>query len=132
MQSGLSNDYCLQIFHLEDSLPDADILRRSLKDIPCSILQIFTEESFEAALNGGNVDLIISDSGIPSFDTFGALSLARRTKPQLPFIFFSDNDSPRLKEKALAEGATAFISKRNLPELIQAVRDLSRKTRSEV
>src|SRR5688572_5638107 len=89
----------LRIFYIEDSVPDAEILRRGLRDIPCSILCLYTEESFEAALKTGEVDLIISDSSLPSFDTFGALHLTRQTRPQLPFIFFSGNDSPALREK---------------------------------
>jgi CheY-like chemotaxis protein len=131
MQAESSSGNCLKIFHLEDSLVDAEILRRGLKNISCSILQIFDDNSFATALKAGQVDVIISDCNLPSFDTFEALSLTRQTRPDLPFIFFSDNDSPRLKEKVLAQGAAAFISKRNLSELIQLIGELPQKSENQ-
>lgn len=131
----------LRIIHLEDDPKDAELIGAELAEsgIRCSITRVSTVEAFEGALRDGRIDLIISDSALPGFDTMQALSKAREKFPNLPFIFVSGNMSPKLKAKAFACGASGFISKSNSAKLARAVRrlffaerDLKRVTLPEV
>lgn len=114
---------CLKVLHLEDDPLDAELIRYQLENcaIPCSITQIHNEKELQAALNDGKVDVILSDSSLPCFDTFTALDMVKKRRPEVPFIFVSGTFSPAVKTRAVERGATDFISKDNLALLPIAV-----------
>jgi CheY-like chemotaxis protein len=116
----------LCVLHLEDNSWDAELIKRELAkhDIPCSITQLCTEKDFEAAIHKGGVDLILSDSQLPGFDTLTALTRSREVCPTVPFIFVSGTTSPTLKANAFFRGAADFVPKDELPYLASAVRRL--------
>jgi len=107
----------LQVLHLEDDPVDAELIQRNLQDhnIHCQITRVCTQKDFEAEIQKGGIDCILSDSHLPGFDTLSALVLMRETRPAVPFIFVSGNDSPQIKADALLLGASDFISKNDLP-----------------
>src|SRR6267154_6738292 len=76
---------------LEDNPYDALILKRSLSsEWPnCQIEHVHKQAEFAAALNQGNVDLILSDYFNPGFHGLKALALAREHCPDVPFLFVS-------------------------------------------
>ena len=114
---------CLRVIHLEDDPVDAELIAHSLENhgVQCAIIRVDTKQSFEAALEKGGIDLILSDSKLPGFDTLTALTQARRRLPDVPFIFVSTSLSPKIKADAFLRGATDFISKENLPKLAHVV-----------
>ena len=116
----------LRVLHLEDNSLDAELIREELarSAIPCSITQIWTEKDFNAALQKGDIDLILSDSQLPGFETNKALTRAREVCPSVPFIFVSGTTSPVLKANAFFRGATDFIQKDQLPKLVALVNQL--------
>lgn len=113
----------IRVMHLEDNQMDAELIHNALEEhhIPCSITRIDSRPAFEAALQAERVDLILSDSSLPSFDTLGALVLARERFPNIPFIFVSGSSSPRVKAEASRLGASDFISKDDLSRLARVV-----------
>jgi CheY-like chemotaxis protein len=113
----------LHILHLEDDANDAELIELELQDygIPCSVTRISTAENFDKVLQDGGIDLILSDSSLPGFDTLSALTSARVLYPEVPFIFVSGTDSPQIKAEAFRHGASNFISKSQLPKLAQAI-----------
>jgi len=115
---------CLRVLHLEDDPLDAELIKSALEDqkIPCAFTQVRTPQAFEIALEKGGIDLILSDSQLPNFDTMVALTLAQQKHPEIPFIFISGTDSPKTKRDAFRRGAVDFISKNNLPKLAHVIR----------
>lgn len=116
----------LRILHLEDNSWDAELIRTELEStrIPCSITQIYTEKEFEAALQNCSIDVILSDSQLPSFETLKALTRSREVCPDVPFIFVSGTSSPAIKANAFFRGATDFIQKDELPKLVSLLNRL--------
>jgi CheY-like chemotaxis protein len=113
----------LRVLHLEDNSLDAELIRNELEehDIHCNFTQIHNRQAFEAELQKGRVDLILSDSQLPGFDTMSALALTRQRFQNLPFIFVSGSTSFNVKGEAFRKGATDFIGKDNLPKLARVV-----------
>lgn len=116
----------LQVLHLEDDLLDAELIRAELEEhhIPCSVTLIASAREFTVTLRERHVDLILSDSSVPGFDTLSALKITREHHPEVPFVFISDNSSPRIRAEAYRLGAADFISKREvskLPRIITAL-----------
>jgi DNA-binding NtrC family response regulator len=116
----------LRVLHLEDNSWDAELVREELKrsSVPCSITQICTEKDFNAALKRGGIDMILSDSNLPSFETLKALTRTREICPAVPFIFVSGTSSPAMRANAFFRGATDFIQKDELPKLVALVNRL--------
>jgi len=113
----------LRVLHLEDNLFDAELIRTELENhnIPCVFTPIHTREAFEAALQQGGVDVILSDSQLPGFDTMSALTFAQQTRPEVPFIFVCGIVPPNVKGEAFRRGAVDFISKDRLPKLANVI-----------
>jgi CheY-like chemotaxis protein len=116
----------LRVLHLEDNSWDAELIRTELErsHVPCSITQVWTEKDFNAALEGGGIDLILSDSRLPGFETMKALTRTREVCPTVPFVFVSGMASPTMKANAFFRGATDFIQKDELPKLVSLVNRL--------
>lgn len=112
-----------RVLHLEDDPLDVELIKIELqkRHILCSVIRIWTQKHFEAELQKGGIDLILSDSQLPNFDTLSALMLARQRHPDVPFIFVSGTISPNIKEVAFRRGATDFVGKDDLPRLTQVV-----------
>lgn len=109
----------LQVLHLEDDLNDAELIKIELEQnhIPCSVTLIASANEFAVTLREREIDLILSDSSVPGFDTLSALKLTREHHPEVPFVFISGNSSPKVRAEAIRLGAANFISKRDLAKL---------------
>ena len=81
----------LRILHLEDDENDAGLVQASLEAgaISCVTHRVHSRAEFEASLEGDEIDLILSDYSMPSFDGLSALEIARAKRPDLPLIFVS-------------------------------------------
>jgi len=113
----------LRVVHLEDDPYDAELIESSLKEhnLDCSITIVHSKEAFENSIQKGDVDLILSDSKLPGFDTVLALAMAKERIPNVPFIFVTGSVSPKTKADAFMKGAADFISKDNLPKLARVI-----------
>ncbi|MHB1081314.1 MAG: sensor histidine kinase [Prosthecobacter sp.] len=114
----------LRILHLEDNPDDAALILYHLKSggIPCTITCVSNRADFVAALERGGFDLILSDYTLPDFDGHSALSLARSTCPDLPFILVSGTMGEDFAIESLRSGATDYVLKMRLSRLVPAVR----------
>jgi len=114
---------CLRVLHIEDDPLIAEIVQIKMLrlPVPCEVTRAETKEAFEAAFEQGAFDLVISDSQVPDLDTYSALARVREKYPGVPFIFLSANRRPNAKEDALKRGATDYVNKGNLVELIPAI-----------
>lgn len=115
----------LRVLVLEDTPADAELLRRELKrgglDSHCSVVD--RREDFVRLLRECRPDVILSDHGVPGFDGYCALAIARQTSPEIPFIFVTGssvlphNPNPQWQ-------ADAHLSKSELRRLVPAIQAL--------
>lgn len=114
----------LHILHLEDSRMDAELIAFALKNggIDCAITQVRRESDFETALDKKRFDVILADGSIPSFDGLAALREARKKYPGIPFIFVSGNAWQERIDEYLKAGATEYINKDHLGDIVQAIK----------
>jgi serine phosphatase RsbU (regulator of sigma subunit) len=113
----------LRILHLEDDRQDAELVEAILaaEGYDCDILVVAGREEFAAALDSGDVDLILADFALPSFNGMDALELARREHPEIPFIFVSGRLGEEAAIESLKSGATDYVLKNRLSRLLPAV-----------
>ncbi len=114
----------LRVLHLEDSPRDAELIRSTLEDgdLACDLIVVESELDFTRHLSQGQFDLILSDYGLAGYDGLSALELARRTKPEIPFILISGTLGEEEAVVSLKTGATDYILKNRLTRLVPAVR----------
>ena len=113
-----------RILHLEDDPRDAVLVRAALEGdgIDCEVINVSTRADFISALERGDIDLVLSDFALPSFDGLSALALARQMTPDTPFILVSGTMGEEAAIESLRNGATDYVLKHRLIRLAPAVR----------
>ena len=81
-----------------------------------------TARRFEAALDAGAFDIILSDYHLPSFTGLEALAMARKKCPHTPFILISGTIGEQAAIESLKAGATDYVLKQQPERLPSAVR----------
>jgi len=114
----------LHILHLEDDLADAALIQATLgsSGIACEITCVQTQPEFVAALEQGDIQLILSDFSLPKFDGLSALALVRERWPAIPVILVSGTLGEELAVESFKSGATDYVLKDRLIRLAPAVR----------
>ncbi|MDB6127917.1 MAG: signal transduction histidine kinase, nitrogen specific, NtrB, partial [Verrucomicrobia bacterium] len=113
----------LRVLHLEDDLPDRELVSRVLAgaDLACDFIYAACQAEFEAALEGPPFDLILSDFAIPGYDGTSALALAQARYPEVPFLVVSGTIGEERAIHSLKSGATDYVLKHRLERLLPAV-----------
>jgi len=127
----------LRILHLEDDAFDAELVHRTVdRWAPATHWISATSRSeFLDALASQPIDAVLSDNSIHGIDGLQALTMVRKTRPDLPFIFVSGNPDDRRAQACVAAGASDYVCKDQLWRLepalhsLQAQRDATRMTR---
>jgi PAS domain S-box-containing protein len=114
----------LRILNLEDNPLDTELVYATLAHggIACNILRVQTREDFAAALERDDIDLILADYSLPSFDGLSALRVAQEIRPEVPFVLVSGALGEEMAIEALKSGATDYVLKQRLERLVPAVR----------
>jgi PAS domain S-box-containing protein len=114
----------LHILHLEDDPNDAALVQSTLEagGITCATTCVQNRDDFVAALERGNIDLILSDCTLPDFDGMSALKIAHAKWPAIPLIFVSGTLGEEKAIDSLKSGATDYVLKERLARLVPAVR----------
>jgi len=109
---------------VEDDPRDADLslqrLELAMLDVQVTIVD--TAESFTAALDSGDFDLVLSDFHLPQFSGPEALRILMSRPHPLPFIFVSGVLGEEHAVDMLKEGATDYVLKQRLERLPIVVR----------
>src|SRR5262249_40407120 len=113
----------LRVLLLEDDPADVDLIQGLLEadGFALETTRVQTRAEFVSALERPDIDLILADHRLPSFDGFSALKLASNARPDLPFIFVSGSLGEELAIEALHIGATDYVLKTRLSRLVPAV-----------
>jgi PAS domain S-box-containing protein len=108
---------------VEDVVQDATLIEHTLKDsgFEFTFKRVDTEDDFLKQLERFHPSVILSDHGLPAFDGFTALSLAKDRAPDVPFIFVTGSLGEEMTIKALKSGAADFILKHRLGTLPPAI-----------
>ncbi|HEU5124402.1 MAG TPA: PAS domain S-box protein [Verrucomicrobiae bacterium] len=123
-----------RILHLEDNESDRLFVREILESnqFSAEIKAVKTREEFQAALETGKYDLILSDYTLPSFDGMSALALARKLCPEIPFIFFSGTIGEEVAIESLKNGAVDYVLKQRPNRLVPAIRRAVRNSEERI
>jgi PAS domain S-box-containing protein len=114
----------LRILHLEDNPLDAELVQAQLSEggIACELVRVQERADFAAALEEGGFDLILADYALPGFDGLSAMEMARKIRPEPPFILISGTLGEEVAIETLKKGATDYVLKHRLQRLVPAVR----------
>jgi PAS domain S-box-containing protein len=114
----------LRVLLVEDSEDDALLLVRSLRrgGYDPTWERVDTAVTMEAALDGRGWDLVISDHGMPTFNSLAALALLRsKGFVDLPFVIVSGQIGEDAAVAAMRAGAHDYLMKDNLARLNSAI-----------
>lgn len=114
----------LNVLILEDAPEDAALIERELRKggFQLHAQHATALEDFLRVLRRTPPDVILSDHGLPGFDGFTALALVRQRCPETPFIFVTGTMTEATAIKTLERGATDYVLKNRLKELVPVVR----------
>lgn len=114
----------LNILHLEDDPNDSELVNELLSEegIACNVVRVETRSDFVAAIEEGNVDLILADYALPSFDGISALEIANNRCPHVPFILLSGTGGEELAAETLKSGATDYVFKERPSRIVLSVK----------
>jgi DNA-binding NtrC family response regulator len=114
----------LRILVLEDDPTDLLLINHALTrgGLSCDTTRVETKDDFLRELENEPVDMILSDHGVPEFDGFAALAIAREQYPDLPFIFVTGAMGEETTIATFECGATDYVLKNHLDNLAHAVR----------
>ena len=114
----------LNILHLEDDPNDAALVQSTLKEggIACLTTRVQNRADFMEALGRGDVDLVLSDYSLPSFDGISAMKIVHQEQPDLPVILVSGTLGEEQAVESLKSGAIDYVLKEGLVRLVPAVR----------
>ncbi|MBB5317066.1 sigma 54-interacting transcriptional regulator [Tunturibacter empetritectus] len=120
----MSTSHRLRILSLEDDPNDTELIHATLEaeGIDCEVARVDTETAFHTSLEKGEIDLILADYKLPSFDGLSALKLAASICPEVPFLFVSGTLGEEVAIEALKVGATDYVLKTRLSRLAPSVR----------
>src|ERR1700679_1751016 len=103
----------LNILHLEDNPNDIALVKSTLEadGIVCATICAQTHDEFVSALERGDIDLILSDFTLPTFDGLLALKIAHAKWPAIPLIFVSGTLGEERAIDSLKNGAKDYVLK---------------------
>jgi PAS domain S-box-containing protein len=123
----------LRILSVEDDPKDTELVQDLLETegIVCEVTRVDTKAALLASLEQGEIDLILADYTLPSFDGISALKFAKKACPDVPFIFVSGTLGEEVAIEALKIGATDYVLKTGLsrlvPSMVRALREAREK-----
>lgn len=113
-----------RLLHLEDDPVDAQLVLRLLQEggLDVEINRVHTFDAFQRFLEHNSPALILADYTVPGVDVSKALQVARRMRPDVPFVFLSGTVGEDTAIETLKMGATDYVLKQRLGRLVPSVR----------
>jgi len=114
----------IRILYVEDIPADAVLVNHELRKagLKFRTKRVDARNVFIRELERHPPDLILSDHGLPGFDGFAALALAKSKCPNVPFIFVTNSRGKEMAAEMFERGATDYLLKNHLAKLAPAVR----------
>lgn len=125
----------LHVLMVEDSADDSKLILEALGEsgFEADCQRVETATAMQAALAGGNWDVILSDHNLPGFSTKEAMSVWQASGQDIPLIIVSDRIGEEVAVALMKAGAHDFVAKGNMARLAPAVQRslLETKTRKQ-
>ena len=120
----MDDEKTLKILMVEDNKDDLEFIERALRKgkLPFVSECVDTLEEFKEALFRFQPDLVLSDHGMPEFNSFEALNACLLQHADIPFILVTGTVSDDYAINCLKNGVDDYILKANLSRLPTAVR----------
>jgi PAS domain S-box-containing protein len=114
----------LKILMLEDNIHDAELIHREMRKlgIPFDLQRVDTQEAFSHVIENDPPAVILSDHGLPAFNGFEALAIARKKCPDVPFIFVTGLAGQEKEIETFERGAMEYVLKSQLSRIVPVVR----------
>jgi signal transduction histidine kinase/CheY-like chemotaxis protein len=114
----------MKILHLEDNSSDSILIERTLQrhGIAAELQCARSGDEFRQALASGEFDVVLVDNGVPGFSGKAALQYAKINNADVPVIFCSGAAREDDVAVRLREGATDYVLKDHLWQLVAALR----------
>lgn len=119
----IANHAPLRVLMVEDNETDAFLELTALRRAGYTVdsTRVDTEDALRAALDQRSWDLILCDFTLPGFGGAEALEIAKKTVPDVPFIFVSGTIGEEAVAEAMRSGAQDYVMKDRLKRLVPAV-----------
>src|SRR6266545_7974047 len=119
----MQTDDQIRVLLIEDNPNDAVLLDLELKrkGVQFTARRVDNREDFIRELDSQLPDVILSDHGLPQFDGFSALAIAKQKCPDVPFLFVTGSLGEEMIIETLRSGATDYVLKHQLSKLTPAV-----------
>ena len=113
----------IRILILEDVAADVVMINHELRKARLNFRskRVETKDEFLQQLEHHSPDVILSDHGLPGFDGFTALAIAKDKCPDVPFIFVTSALGEELTIETFESGATDYVLKNRLSNLAPAM-----------
>ena len=113
----------IRILMIEDVSADVVMINHALREggLNFRTKRVESREEFVRELEQEPPDVILSDHGLPGFDGFSALAIAKDKCPDVPFIFVTSALGEQLTIETFVSGATDYVLKNRLRGLVPAV-----------
>jgi len=114
----------LRVLYLEDNLPDVELVRFELEraGIFIRLRHVQTRAEYIASLADFQPSIVLSDHGLPAFDSISALTLLKEHNPNVPFILLTGTLGEERAIEFIKSGVTDYVLKDRLFRLPTAVR----------
>ena len=114
----------IRILYLEDDSADVELVRGELEQagLEFALRHVATRETYCSALREFRPDVVLSDHGLPAFDSYTALAILKNESPEIPFIVVSGTLGEERAIEILKGGVTDYVLKDRLSRLSPAVR----------
>src|ERR1044071_2675223 len=108
-----------RILLVEDVAADAELINHTLHraGLVFHCQRVDTRADFLHEIQCHPPDLILSDHGLPTFDGFSALAIAKERCPEVPFIFITGALGEEVAISSFQHGATDYVLKNQLSHL---------------
>jgi PAS domain S-box-containing protein len=113
----------LRVLMLEDSPTDAELMEHELRKAGITFIskRVEMRDEFVQALEDFKPDVILSDYHLPDFDGMTALTIVRRSHPEMPVIMVTGTLSDVEAVELIDAGARDYVLKDRLARLAPAV-----------
>jgi len=123
----------MRILVLEDVPADVVLINHELRRAHVNFRsqRVETREAFLHQLEHFKPDVILSDHGLPNFDGFTALAIARDKCPDVPFIFVTSAMGEDFTIQTFESGATDYVLKNQLSKLVPTIQRAMREAEAK-
>lgn len=125
----MDHEKIVRILMVEDNKDDLEFIERALRKgkLPFVSECVDTLDEFNEALFRFKPDIVLSDHGMPEFNSFEALNACLQLHADIPFILVTGTVSDDYAISCLKNGVDDYILKANLSRLPTAVRSAMKR-----